>query len=80
MSDMAMPGDTLQAVPAEVLHLWGLLPGAAADGPLEPGVPLCGACGSQAFEDLAPPEVSVRLLKCVRCGKRWLLADDRISA
>jgi hypothetical protein len=71
---------TPAGVPAEVLHLWGLLLGAAAGDSLEPGVPLCGACASQAFEDLAPPEVSVRLLKCLRCGKRWLLAGDKVGA
>ena len=64
--------------PPEVLHLWGLLLETAIDGPVDPGVPVCGACGSQAFENLAPTAASVALLKCLRCRKRWLLAADAL--
>jgi hypothetical protein len=56
----------------------GTLKAAAAD----PGVPRCQACGSAAFQDLTPPGACgvLRLLKCLRCGRQWLVAGDKISA
>jgi hypothetical protein len=77
-----MPGGALQAVSPEILSLWGRLLEGAADTPADPGVPMCGACGSQAFQDLTPPGACglLRLLKCLRCSRRWLVAGDKISA
>ena len=42
----------------------------------------CGACGSQAFQDLTPPGACgpLRLLRCLRCGRRWIVASGRIGA
>jgi hypothetical protein len=86
MGNAVIPDDLLAAIPGEILHLWWLIaqhaealdggisrPGAfAADG-----VPHCWACGSAAFQDLTPPGAAVvHLLKCLRCGRRWLLGGE----
>jgi hypothetical protein len=61
-------------LPGEILALYRALLEAVADTPAEPGVPLCGACGSTAFEDITPAGAAGLLLKCLRCGKQWILA------
>jgi hypothetical protein len=63
-------------LPDEVLALWGLLLTARVSPPADPAVPVCGACGSQVFEDLTPPDAVALLLKCLRCERKWILAGN----
>jgi hypothetical protein len=63
-------------LPDEVLALWGLLLTARVSPPADPAVPVCGACGSQAFEDITPAGAAGLLLKCLRCGRQWILAGN----
>jgi len=63
-------------LPEEVLALWGLLLAARVSPPADPAVPVCGACGSQVFEDITPAGATGLLLKCLRCERKWILAGN----
>jgi hypothetical protein len=54
---------------------WGIM-GRMDDMPVSGDVPRCLDCGSAAFQDLTPPGTLglLHLLKCLRCGRRWLAA------